>query len=204
MRLRNKRKLGILVVGVVVIALLGIACYYTVDGEDEPEQVTVAVRGYLSVEQKEALTRQLVAYAPEQSKDLTLFVLEFPASANAEQTSRLLGELISQIQTGSSNLYLVDANVYGMIGNDTLFEDLSVKYPNDPAVTERYRYAIKEKPFANASGLENLPELYFLLRSSQSSIVNRNAQTLDRFQKQSELLDNIAYSTPVRMHALES
>ena len=98
---------------------------------------------------------------------------------------------------------LLDSYVYDLLGNDTLFEDLSARYPDDPAVVGRYRYAISGKPFANAEGLEELPTLYFVLRSAESSAVTRNAQTLDDYEVRRRLLDNVANSTPPSSYAAQ-
>lgn len=145
---------------------------------------------------------QFNGYLPEDAdENLTLQIFEFPNSNSphaADGTvSQMLNQLTAEIQDGQADLLLVDQYVYGLLSNDvTLFEDLSVRYPNDPAVVDKIRYAIKDKPFVNASGLEGLPDCYLMLRSGESSIVNKNAQTLEKYVTQSALLDNIVHSTP--------
>lgn len=133
---------------------------------------------------------------------MTLVTYEFPATGGGD-TAKMLGELSGALSEGDADLVLLDSYVYDLLGNDTLFEDLSARYPDDPAVVGRYRYAISGKPFANAEGLEELPTLYFVLRSAESSAVNRNAQTLDDYDVRRRLLDNVANSTPPSSYAAQ-
>lgn len=186
-----------------MIVMLGLGYYYSAGQKMGESTVIVAVRGYLSVEQKTALNEQFKAYAPENMEGLQLKIFEFPAanSDNAGQnTSEMFGELTAEIKNSQSNLILLDRNIYDMLGDETLFEDLSVRYPKDPAVNGKYLYAIKGKPFAMAQGLEGLPEMYLGLRNAKSSAVNHNAKTLQLYDQQCELLDNIIYSTPPYEH----
>ena len=186
------------VVAVVVVTLVALGYYYTAGQDQSAGTVTVAVRGYLSQEQKRALAAQFTGYAPEERTETELRVFEFPASENAggQETSKLLTSLLAELQSGPSDLYLLDGYVWALIGNETLFEDLSARYPGDPALVDGYRYAVAGKPFVNASGLEELPELFLALRSSATGAVNKNAATLAEYELQAELLDNIAGSTP--------
>lgn len=188
-----------LVVALLMILMLGLGYYYSAGQEMGESTVVVAVRGYLSVEQKTALNEQFSGYAPENMEGLRLKIFEFPA-ANAEDsdmnTSKMFGEFMSELKSSESSLLLLDRNIYDMVGDETLFEDLSTRYPADPAVTGKYLYAVKDKPFVTAKGLEGLPEVFLVLRSSKSGAVNRNARTLELYHQQCELMDNIAYSTP--------
>lgn len=182
-----------------MIVMLGLGYYYSAGQKMGDSVVVVAVRGYLSVEQKTALNEQFSAYAPENIEGLQLQIFEFPApnSVDAGQkTSDMFSELMAAIQSNQSNLILLDHNIYDMLGNETLFEDLSARYPKDSAVTRKYLYAIKNKPFLKASGLEGLPELYLGLRNAKSGVINHNAKTLQLYAQQCKLLDNIVYSTP--------
>lgn len=201
----HKRRLGIFVVALIVIVLLALAYFFSGGADEGSLTVVAAVRGYLSVEQKDALTRQLGGYAPdaeEGGSPVTLVTYEFPATGGGD-TAKMLGELSSALSEGDADLVLLDSYVYDLLGNDTLFEDLSALYPDDPAVVARYRYAISGKPFANAEGLEELPTLYFVLRSAESNAVNKNAQTLDDYTVRRQLLDNVAHSTPPSSYAAQ-
>ena len=204
-RVVHKRRLGIFVVALIVVVLLALAYFFSEGTDDGKLTVVAAVRGYLSVEQKDALTMQLTGYAPdieEGGAPVTLVTYEFPATGGGD-TAKMLGELSGALSEGDADLVLLDSYVYDLLGNDTLFEDLSARYPDDPAVVGRYRYAISGKPFANAEGLEELPTLYFVLRSAESSAVNRNAQTLDDYDVRRHLLDNVANSTPPSSYAAQ-
>ena len=204
-RVVHKRRLGIFVVALIVVVLLALAYFFSEGTDDGKLTVVAAVRGYLSVEQKDALTMQLTGYAPvieEGGAPVTLVTYEFPATGGGD-TAKMLGELSGALSEGDADLVLLDSYVYDLLGNDTLFEDLSARYPDDPAVVGRYRYAISGKPFANAEGLEELPTLYFVLRSAESSAVNRNAQTLDDYDVRRRLLDNVANSTPPSSYAAQ-
>lgn len=195
-RARNKRHLGMLVVAVIVLVMLGLGYYYSTAGvSSKPNHIVVAVRGYLSVEQKDALTKQLNGYAPDtRDKPIELRIYEFPMPGG--NGTNLFSDLMKEIQQGSCDLLLVDSYVYDLFGDERMFEDLSLRYPNDPSVFQKYLYEVNEKPFANAAGLENLPELFLVLRNKDAASVNRNAQTLEQYAYQSGLLDNIAYSSP--------
>lgn len=201
-RALSKKRLGAFVVALILLVMLALGYYYTEEQETTVDTVVVAVRGYLSVEQKDALTAQLAYYDPsEDGEPVTLKVFEFPASMDAApnaETPQLFSQLMTEITGGPSDLYLLDANVYDMLGDERLFADLSELYPNDAAVTRRYLYAISGKPFSSAEGLENLPELYFALRSEQSSAVNKNAQTLKKHSMYRALLDRVQADKTVR------
>lgn len=194
-RSASRRHMGAFVVGLMVVVLLGVGYYYTSGQKTEADVVTVAVRGSLSVEQKDGLSRQLSGYAPEDGEGVALSLYEFPADGGGE-TPQMLEDLLETLDFGPSDLLIADSYVYDLLDGGAQFEDLSLRYPGDPAVKERYCYAVNGKPFANAVGLEKLPELYLALRSSESDIVAKNAQTLERYDYERELLDNIVYSTP--------
>lgn len=192
-----------IVIGFLMIVMLGLGYYYSAGQKMGDSVVVVAVRGYLSVEQKTALNEQFSAYAPQHMEGLQLKIFEFPApnSANAGQnTTEMFAELMTDIKSNQSNLILLDRNIYDMLGDETLFEDLSARYPKDPAVTGKYLYAIKGKPFVNAQGLNGLPEMFLGLRNAKSGVINHNAKTLQLYNQQCELLDNIVYSTPANVH----
>ncbi len=197
--MQSKRRFGMLVVALLMILMLGLGYYYSAGQKMGESTVVVAVRGYLSVEQKSALNEQFSGYSPENMEGLRLKIFEFPA-ANAEDsgvnTSEMFGEFMNELKSSESSLILLDRNIYDMVGDETLFEDLSARYLGDPAVSGKYLYAVKDKPFVTAKGLEGLPEMYLVLRSSKSGAVNRNAKTLELYHQQCELLDNIVYSTP--------
>lgn len=201
----SKKRMGVFVVAVIVIVMLALGYYYTAGQDTGTDSIIVAVRGYLSVEQKEALTEQFNGYSSqEEGEGISLRVFEFPAAnsdAGNSETSRMFSQLMNEIKSGASDLMLLDSYVFDMLGDETLFEDLSVRYSNDPAVSGKYLYAISGKPFANASGLEELPEVFLALRSAQLGVVNKNALSLEKYSQQSELLDNIANSTPPEGYA---
>ncbi|MGI5966203.1 MULTISPECIES: hypothetical protein [Anaerotruncus] len=197
-KIRGKRHLGMIVVGIVLLVLLGLGYYYTAGPDTTGNVVLVAVRGYLSVEQKDALTSQFLGYAPDDADGgINLKVYEFPAAhGQPGETSKLFGELQNEIKNGTADLILLDRYVYDMLGDERLFEDLSALYPGDPALSGNFLYGVNGKPFAKASGLEELPELYLALRSGKLNIVNKNAQNLEKHAYQLEILNNIAFSTP--------
>lgn len=199
-RAASKKRLGMFVVALIVVVLLALGYYYTEAPDEGVDTALVAVRGYLSVEQKNALARQINAYTPEsEDSAVVLEIFEFPAagsSAGSEETTRLFGELLNQIKVGSADLVLLDRYVFDMLGDERLFEDLSEKYPGDPAVSGKYLYAVSGKPFLDAAGLEQLPEVYLALRSSKSSAVNKNATTLEKYTFNSALLDRIVTNSP--------
>ena len=64
-RVVHKRRLGIFVVALIVVVLLALAYFFSEGTDDGKLTVVAAVRGYLSVEQKDALTMQLTGYAPD-------------------------------------------------------------------------------------------------------------------------------------------
>lgn len=132
---------------------------------------------------------------------MTLVTYEFPATGGGD-TAKMLGELSGALSEGDADLVLLDSYVYDLLGNDTLFEDLSARYPDDPAVVGRYRYAISGKPFANAEDWRAADPL-LRARSAESSAVNRNAQTLDDYDVRRRLLDNVANSTPPSSYAAQ-
>lgn len=199
----HKRRLGIFVVALIVVVLLALAYFFSEGTDDGKLTVVAAVRGYLSVEQKDALTMAADRLRPRYrggGRAGDAGDLRVPGHGGGD-TAKMLGELSGALSEGDADLVLLDSYVYDLLGNDTLFEDLSARYPDDPAVVGRYRYAISGKPFANAEGLEELPTLYFVLRSAESSAVNRNAQTLDDYDVRRRLLDNVANSTPPSSYA---
>lgn len=55
-RVVHKRRLGIFVVALIVVVLLALAYFFSEGTDDGKLTVVAAVRGYLSVEQKDALT----------------------------------------------------------------------------------------------------------------------------------------------------
>lgn len=201
----SKKRLGIFVVALIVIVLLGIGYFYTEGTQGSTNTVLVAVRGYLSVEQKDALTAQLDGYAPTEGLPVTLRVLEFPAASGAEmpsaELSQKMGELSSAMDTGEMNLLLLDRFVFDLLGDERLFEDLAARYPTDAAVSGKYLYTVAGTSFGTANGLQDMPELYLALRNGQSASVNKNAKTLKYYAIQSELLDNIAQDTPLDGYA---
>ncbi|MEM1484801.1 hypothetical protein V6615_07945 [Oscillospiraceae bacterium PP1C4] len=204
----SKKRMGAFVVGMIVIVLLALGYYYSEGQETGANTVIVAVRGYLSVEQKEALAEQFTSYAPQANElPVSLQVFEFPAANNGENssdTSKMFLRLKDEIQTGQSDLLLLDSYVFDMLGDERLFEDLSVKYPNDPAVSGKYLYAIAGKPFASTAGLKDLPEVYLALRNAQSGIVNKNSQTLEKHSFYAKLLDDIVFRTLPAASAVKS
>ena len=195
--------MGIFVVALVVAVVLALAYYFSEGRDDGVNTVVVAVRGYVSVEQREALKSQLSGYQEESESVISLDVYEFPAAGDLTGKSPLTA-LLTTIRDGKSDLFIVDDYVYSQIGGEALFEDLSVRYPGDPAVIGQDRYALAGKPVVNALGLEGLPRMYLLLRRADSPTVNHDAQSVGNYEEQSALLDNIVNSTPLPEHASRS
>ena len=152
-----------------------------------------------------AVVLALAYYFSEGRDDgvISLDVYEFPAAGDLTGKSPLTA-LLTTIRDGKSDLFIVDDYVYSQIGGEALFEDLSVRYPGDPAVIGQDRYALAGKPFVNALGLEGLPRMYLLLRRADSPTVNHDAQSVGNYEEQSALLDNIVNSTPLPEHASRS
>ena len=191
----NKRRFGMLVVGVVVAAMLGLVCYYTMEGQaKEPNLVAVAVKGYLSVEQQQALTERLQEYTAKSGRagGIALQVFEFPVDgAENPQTFELLSELAGCISTGKTDLVLIEWYVYDLIKGAGLFEDLSKRYPDDPAVTDGYLYRMEDTGFMQGGQMQDMPDLYLALRSSRSENMNKNSKAMEKYSYMQELLDQI-------------
>lgn len=188
------RNFRMLFVFVMIAVLLVIGYLYGLDANNSERTVYVALRGYLSTEQKTALEQQFSGYAPESWEDgINLRFFEFPAGdANARETSALYTELVTQIHTGDADLILMDLYVYNLIGDETLFTDLSVLYPDHPALVQRNLYAVKGTVFCKLDDLSSLPELYLTLRDERLAPVREDAESTMRHDFFKELLGNIA------------
>lgn len=178
-----------------VVGILLVGYLYTVQREEATNIVAVAVRGYLSVEQKQVLAERINAYAPaELYGPITLEVYEFPAAgseAGAQDVSRRFNELSTQIRSGAADMVLLDSYSFELLADDSLFEDLTALYPGDTAISGNYLYMLADKPFVETEGLENLPPLAVALRNSQLGVVNKNTENLERYAFYRTLLDNI-------------
>lgn len=182
-RFASKKRLGFLVVAFVVAAifLVGYFCGGTGQSVEGPNIVLVGVRGYLSEEQKEALTERFNAFAPEDTS-VELRVYEFPAQGGVAQQFR---DFTSEISKGNANLFLLDDYVYDLLGDETLYADLSQLYPNDPSLYQKYRCTLMQKSFW-VKELSGAPKLYLLLRSKASSSRGEEMYAVDM-----QILDNI-------------
>lgn len=193
-RMRGKRKLAVLVVGLAVLGMLSLA-YYDSEGRkaDAANSVAVAVRQPLTEPQAKALRDQFARYAPEDNRapvTLTVYVLD-GGKEKAEQAAEAMNQ-------GFPNLYLIEASVREDLAGMAQLEPLAQRYPGDPAVTDGVYYALKGNAFLDAPGLEEMPECYLALQRSDTYAVTKDAQTQSYYAYQSELLDNIAAGNPVR------
>ncbi len=200
MRKLQKRKMGIFVVAVIMVVLLGLAYAYTVGSDQSTATVVVALEGNLSKEQLQAFSSQFTNYANGWREKIQIRLFPFPSQEedpDGSLSGHLLTKLLYEVESGDPDLYLFDGAVWELVGNQELFEDLSERYEGDPALLDPCRYALKGKPFLEAAGLEDLPELTASLRSQDSPAVNRTAATVESYRIQGELLDAIAAGEPM-------
>lgn len=194
-----KKAVSAIIVFGIIVALVYVAVLYASSSDDDYQAVMIAVRGYLSEEQKIALQEQVIRYRPQtqDEEEMEITFLEFPASEGTESTvatSQLFNQLVQEIKTGNADLYFLDSYVYGLLGDETLFEDLSQLYPDAPGLSEKYRFKINGTDFGAVDSLKELPELYATLRSAASSAVNKNPVTIQRYEWQKQLLEKIVYT----------
>ena len=200
MRKLQKRRMGIFVVGVVVLAMVGLAYAYTAGSDQSAATVAVALRGNLSKEQLQALSGQLTYYSGGRREQTKVVLFPFPdpkEDADGARTGQQLTKLLAEVESGLSDLYLMDQAVWELVGNEALFQELREQYPGDPALVDGYRYALAGKPFLQAQGLEELAGLTASLRIQDCPAVNRTAATVASYQIQEELLAAIAAGVPM-------
>ena len=199
-RMLHKRRMGIFVVGLIVLALMALAYAYTAGSDQSTATVTVALQGNLSKEQLQALSQQLTGYTGGMREQTQVRLIAFPDPEKDEDgalAGRQLIKLLREVESGPSDLYLLDGAVWELVDNEALFQDVSERYPDDPALVDGYRYALAGKPFLQAQGLEGLEGLTASLRARDCPAVNHNAATVASYHIQEELLDAIAAGAPM-------
>lgn len=195
-RLRGKRRLAILVVGLAVFGMLALA-YYDSEGRkgDAANAVAVAVSAPLTGEQEQALRQQFERYAPEDNRaPVALSVHVLDGGDAAEK----LEKAAAAMNAGFPNLYLIEDSLREELGRLVPLELLIERYPDDNAVEDSVYYALDGKAFLNVPELVGLPECSLALQKSDTYAVTKDAQTQSYYAYQSELLDNIAADTPVQ------
>lgn len=76
-----------------------------------------------------------------------------------------------------------------------VYEDLSLLYPNDPHVVDKYFYQIKGTAFAEAALYENCPDnIYMVLRKKRE---NGDGKSAENHEKAAEVFDNIVKDNKV-------
>ena len=194
-RQQSKRSLRTIVIAVVLIALLGIAYYYNYSASGTNlGSVLVAVRGYLSEEQRATLQTHLQEFSPEEDVEISLEIYEFPmegSSSNNEEISRLLSKILGKMEGGECALLLLDQSVFNMIGDERLFENLADRYPGNLALQGEYLYNLAGNPFAQVPEMKDMPDLYLALRNSLAGSGAQTPATTKRYEFQSQLLDRV-------------
>ncbi len=98
----------------------------------------------------------------------------------------LTGEELEENETDEIDTSNLDINVY---------EDLSLLYPNDPHIVDKYFYQIKGTAFAEAALYENCPDnIYMVLRKNRENGDSKNAEN---HEKAAEVFDNIVNDNKV-------
>lgn len=192
----TRRQLGIFVVAAIVVAILALAYYYSTAAYNGEQLVTVAVRGVMPASRRQALLMGFNGYSETDDGSIALNLIEFPEAGGESETAILRERLMTEIATGSTDLFVLDDYAYGMIEDETILADLGARFPGDPAVVDSRRYALNGTAFFSATALSDAPPMFLALRSSELEAVNKNAHTLGHYAYQSELLENIVKGTP--------
>lgn len=200
-RLQSKKKLGAIVVALVVVAVLALAYYYTEGtNHDVHNQMVLAVCTEVTLEQQGVLAARLSDYVPPDDRPaMEVRVFSFAPDYADPQGEQLL-ELIDVMNAGDPNLYLLDDKIYALIGDRVALRDLSVRYPGNAALVGTQRYAPQGQPFAQNTLLQTLTDCCFSIQKEDSHAVTKDAQTQQYYDYQLALLDNIVYDQPGARH----
>lgn len=190
-RMHSKKKLAKIVVGLVIVAVLGLAYYYTEGTKDSVENLAlVALSQPLSQEQRSALTARLNAYAPDDGRSpVSLVVYTLPGGGSDEAQ---LQEMMERMNGGQPNLYMLDLTVYERIKDQVTLEPLAARYPGDGAVWSGNFYLLEGTPFLKDSGLENIPGCGIAMQMSDSYAATKDAKAREYYRYQQEILDRVA------------
>ncbi|MCI8648910.1 MAG: hypothetical protein HFG20_02225 [Anaerotruncus sp.] len=188
------------VIAVILVLLLSVGYFYAASSAMESATVTVAVCGYLSEEQRLALSQMFARYAPDTDAEydpdtgllkVELVVYELPAEAgsSAGERARLTGELVGAIESGRANLLLLDVDTFQQIGNEHLFEDLSTRY--EGTAMHGLLYPVSQKTLLAREELAGLQPLYLALCNSEVTGLHENSDKMRKYSYQRDWLNSI-------------
>lgn len=187
-RFSSKKKLGTVVVALIVLLVMGVAYYYTEGTNNQVDNVIAAVtRAPLTEFQKEKLAGSLAVYAPRDNReDISVLLYTLPDPADKEA----LDALAVQLDQAQTNLFLLDSESRGALGPLLDLEPMGSHYP--AARLEGAFYLLDGTVFASFPGLELPDGVGIALRSAHSYQATRDAQAREYYQYQSGILANIA------------
>ena len=202
-RLHSRKKLAAFVVGLVIVAVLAVAYYYTEGTKQEMKNaVVLAVGAKVSAAEQVALSARLTAYAPPDGRgEVSVELYCFPPGYADPQGEQLLS-LIDRMNEGAPGLYLLDQQIYELLGDRVQFRDLSADYAERGGFSGKHLISPVSLPFWQQPTLEKLPACYLAIQREDAYGVTKDAQTQLYYRYQLELLDNILRDNPGKEHSL--
>ena len=111
-------------------------------------------------------------------------------------------KLFSEINLGIAHIFIGDKEQLNELATDEngkmtdSYEDLSLLYPNDSHIVDKYYYQIKGTPFAEAAMYGDCPDnIYIVLRKKNTN--GAGDKNEENYNKAAEVLDNIVNDNKV-------
>ena len=132
--------------------------------------------------------------------------IDLSESADPNQIMVANTKLFSEIRMGVAQIFIGDMEQLTelLIVNENgeradAYEDLSLLYPDDPHVVDKYYYQIKGTPFAEAALYNDCPDnIYMVLRKKDiNGVATDDKNNIENHNKAVEVFDNIVKNNKV-------
>lgn len=132
--------------------------------------------------------------------------IDLSESADPNQIYVSNTKLFAEIRMGVAQIFIGDMEQLTelLLVDDNgeradAYEDLSLLYPDDPHVVDKYYYQIKGTPFAEAALYKNCPDnIYMVLRKKDiNGVATDDKKNIENHNKAVEVFDNIVKDNKV-------